>query len=132
MKQISLTIISAVLAVAVVAGAINPHRAAAAEPVVLLAGVETFDLVALQTYPVQVRVAVYGWMSDSCTSIRNFTQIREGQTIYLKIYTTRPADAMCAQAIKRFRRTFPLETAGLPPGDYTVDVSGKRKHFTLP
>jgi len=39
---------------------------------------------------------------------------------------------MCAQMIKKFRETYPLETTGLPPGTYTLDVSGKTQEFTLP
>jgi inhibitor of cysteine peptidase len=103
-----------------------------AKPVLRLAGVEQIEIVVLESYPVQVRVVVYGWMSDSCTTIRNFEQIREGPLIRLKIITTRPADVMCAQMIKRFRQTFPIETRGLASGTYTLDVSGKTQQFTLP
>jgi len=88
--------------------------------------------VVLETEPVQVRVVVYGWMSDLCTDIRNFEQTREDNLIHLRIITARPADAICAQAIKRFRETFPLETKDLPPGTYTLEVSGKTEEFTLP
>jgi type IV pilus biogenesis protein CpaD/CtpE len=104
----------------------------AAKPILRLAGVERIEIVVLETRPVQVRVAVYGWLSDSCTTIRNTEQTREGALIRLKIITTRPAGVMCAQMIKRFRDTYPVETAGLPPGTYTLDVSGKQAQFTLP
>jgi len=103
-----------------------------AKPILRLAGVERIEIVVLESDPVQVRVVVYGWMSDSCTTIRNFEQIREGALIRLRIITTRPADVMCAQVIKRFRETYPVETAGLPSGTYTLDVSGKQEQFTLP
>lgn len=102
------------------------------KPILRLAGVERFDIVVLESFPVQVRVVVYGWMSDACTTMRNFEQVREGNLIRLRIITTRPADVMCAQMIKRFRETFPLETKDLPPGTYTLDVSGKTQEFTLP
>jgi len=103
-----------------------------AKPILRLAGVERFDIVKLETDPVQLRVVVYGWMSDACTTIRNFEQTIEGNMIFLRIITTRPADVMCAQMIKKFRETYPLETTGLPPGTYTLDVSGKTQEFTLP
>jgi len=102
------------------------------KPILRLAGVERFDIVKLESDPVQLRVVVYGWMSDACTTIRNFEQTIEGNTIFLKIVTTRPADVMCAQMIKQFRETYPLETKDLPPGTYTLDVSGKTQDFTLP
>ena len=115
----------------------KPANAAAdpansAKPILRLAGVERIEIVVLESDPVQVRVVVYGWMSDSCTTIRNFEQAREGALIRLRIITTRPADVMCAQVIKRFRETYPVETAGLPSGTYTLDVSGKQEQFTLP
>ncbi len=103
-----------------------------AKPILRLAGVEEFEIVVLESEPVQVRVVVYGWMSDACTTIRDFEQSREGSLIRLKIITTRPADVMCAQMIKRFRETFPLETGDLAPGTYTLDVNGKTQEFTLP
>ncbi len=105
---------------------------AQAKPILRLAGVEDFDIVVLESDPVQVRVVVYGWMSDSCTTIRNFEQSREGNLIRLRIVTTRPADLMCAQMIKRFRETYPLDTQDLAPGGYTLDVNGKTQEFTLP
>ena len=102
------------------------------KPILRLAGVERIEIVVLESDPVQVRVVVYGWMSDSCTTIRNFEQVREGSLIRLKIITTRPAGVMCAQMIKRFRETYPIETRNLPAGTYTLDVSGKQEQFTLP
>ena len=108
------------------------NSTAQAQPILRLAGVESFDIVVLESEPVQVRVVVYGWMSDACTTIRNFEQSVEGTTIRLKIITTRPGDVMCAQMIKRFRETFPLETKDLAPGSYTLDVNGKTQDFALP
>ena len=108
------------------------ESANAAKPILRLAGVERIEIAVVESDPVQVRVAVYGWMADSCTTIRNVEQTREGALIRLKIITTRPADVMCAQMIKRFRDTYPLETAGLPPGTYTLDVNGKQAQFKLP
>lgn len=130
----------AALILAFVAGCPPPSRPAnantgatgEAKPILRLAGVERFDIAVLETEPVQIRVVVYGWMSDLCTTIRDFEQTREENVIHLRIITTRPADAICAQAIKRFRETFPLETKDLPPGTYTLEVSGKTQEFTLP
>ena len=132
--------LAAALALTLLGGCPPPDRPANAaadstntsKPILRLAGVEQIEIVVLESDPVQVRVAVYGWMSDSCTTIRNFEQTREGSLIRLRIITTRPADVMCAQMIKRFRNTYPVETAGLPPGTYTLDVSGKQEQFTLP
>lgn len=106
----------------------------AAEPVqvIRLAGVERIEPVILESYPVQVRVVVHGWLSDGCTSLHGFDQKTEGTVIKMRVLTTRPRDAICTQAIKRFQETYPVETEGLPPGTYTLDVNGKSKPITLP
>ena len=38
---------------------------------------------------------------------------------------------MCAQMIIHFEVALLIETGGLPPGDYTVDVNGLSTNFTL-
>ena len=133
-------LLATALAMLALDGCLPPEQQARAdtEPkpegkaILRLAGVERIEIVVLESHPVQVRVAVYGWMSDACTSIRNFEQSREGNVISLKIITTRPGGVMCAQVIKRFRDTYPVETEGLAPGTYTLDVNGKQSQFTLP
>lgn len=100
--------------------------------IIRLAGVERIEPVILETYPVQVRVLVYGWLPDGCTSLHGFDQKVEGSVIRMRILTTRPADVMCTQAIKRFQETYPVETEGLAPGTYTLDVNGQQKTFELP
>jgi len=100
--------------------------------VIRLAGVERIEPVILESYPAQVRVVVHGWLSDGCTSLHGFEQKTEGTVIRMRVLTTRPRDAICTQAIKRFQETYPVETEGLPPGTYTLDVNGKSKPITLP
>ena len=36
-----------------------------------------------------------------------------------------PSDALCAQALAPFTEEVLLETEGLQPGEYTVDVNGE-------
>lgn len=110
------------------------QTAPASEPVqvIRLAGVERIEPVILESYPVQVRVVVHGWLSDGCTSLHGFDQKTEGSVIRMRVLTKRPRDAICTQAIKRFHETYPVETEGLPPGTYTLDVNGKSKPITLP
>lgn len=97
-----------------------------------LAGVERIEAFVLDTDPVQVRVAVYGWMPDPCTQFHSFDQKVEGDTVKMRIITTRPKDVMCAQVIKRWRETYPVDVEGLAPGTYTLDVNGKQTQITLP
>ncbi len=110
----------------------STYREPPPKPIVRLAGVERIEPVILESYPVQVRVVVYGWMSDGCTSLYSFSQKTEGTVISISILTTRPRDAICTQAIKRFQETYPVITEGLAPGTYTLDVNGQSKQFILP
>ena len=97
-----------------------------------LAGVERIETVILESQPVQVRVVVYGWLSDGCTSLHGFDQKTEGASILMRVLTARPRDAICTQAIKRFQETYPVDTEGLARGTYTLDVNGKSAQITLP
>jgi inhibitor of cysteine peptidase len=80
---------------------------------------------------VQVHAAVKGDFPDACTSIGTVNQRREGNTIYVELMTTRPADMACAQVITPFEHNIPLDVVGLPAGTYTVDVNGVTETFTL-
>ena len=72
---------------------------------------------------------VHGWLSDGCTRLHGFDQKTEGKVISMRVLTTRPRDAICTQAIKRFQETYPVNTEGLAPGTYTLDVNGKSKKY---
>lgn len=102
------------------------------KPLIRLAGVERIDPVIIESNPVQVRVVVYGWLSDSCTSLRSFDQKTTGTVITMRVLTKRPGGVMCAQVIRRFQETYPVEIKGLAPGTYTLTVNGKSKQITLP
>jgi hypothetical protein len=101
-------------------------------PIIGLAGVERIDPVVLGPDPELVRVVVYGWLPDACTTMDGFDQKTEGNVITIRILTKRPRGVMCAQVIKRFHDTYPVDIKGLPPGTYTLKISGKTAQFTLP
>jgi hypothetical protein len=102
------------------------------KPIIGLAGVERIEPVVLGPDPELVRVVVYGWLPDACTSLDGFDQKTEGNVITIRVLTTRPRDVMCAQVIKRFQETYPVEVEGLAPGTYTLQISGKTAQFDLP
>ena len=95
------------------------------------AQVTSVDLLMLESFPVQVHAVVKGDFPDACTSIATANQRREGNTFYIELMTTRPADMACAQVITPFEHTVPLDVAGLPAGTYTVDVNGVTAIFKL-
>jgi hypothetical protein len=75
--------------------------------------------------------AVNGNYQDSCTRISDVKQEIDGDVIRLVLSTDRPADLMCAQMITPFAVDLLIETGGLMPGDYRIDVNGVTTTFTL-
>ena len=74
---------------------------------------------------------VNGNYPDSCTRISDVHQEIDGDTIRLILTTGKPADLMCAQMITPFTVDLLIETGGLLPGEYTVEVNGIATTFTL-
>ena len=95
------------------------------------ANVQRVEILILESFPVQVNVRAMGYLPDSCTTIGDISQSRDGDTFMVMITTSRPADAVCAQVLVSFEEVIPLDVAGLPAGTYTVDVNGVTDTFTL-
>ncbi len=95
------------------------------------AGIETIDLLTLESFPVQIRANVKGYLGDGCTTLDTITQTRAGDTFYVTITTTRPADAICTMQLVGFEESIPLDVVGLPAGTYTVEINGVTTTFTL-
>ena len=74
---------------------------------------------------------VNGNYPDSCTRISDVKQDIGGDTIRFILTTDKPADLMCAQMITPFSVDLLIETGGLMPGEYTIDVNGVTTTFTL-
>jgi hypothetical protein len=85
----------------------------------------------MESAPVQVSVTVRGSLPDGCTEISQIAQTRQANFISLDVFTERPADMVCTQAVVPFEETVPLEVRGLPAGTYTVDVNGVTATFEL-
>lgn len=94
--------------------------------------VEEIGVALLESFPVQVTVTVRGYLPDGCTTIGRSEQFVDGYTISVTLYTVRPAEAMCTQALVPYEETIALNVLGLPAGDYTVDVNGVQDGFSLP
>jgi len=103
----------------------------AASPTPSGAMVENIDVLLLESSPVQVNVVARGNLPDSCAEISDIAKQRDGNSFLVTITTSRPADAMCAQALVPFEEVIPLDVLGLPAGVYTVNVNGLSDTFTL-
>jgi hypothetical protein len=75
---------------------------------------------------------VNGNLPDSCSTVAGIEQSVEGNTISLTVSASRLSDVGCAQVLTPFSQEVQLDTEGLEPGDYTVDVNGELSTtFTL-
>ena len=74
---------------------------------------------------------VKGFYPDPCTGISDITQDVEEERIVISLFTDRPQDLMCAQMLTEYQVNLLLETGGLPPGEFTVEVNDRQVSFSL-
>ena len=98
------------------------------------ASVASVSAVFEESFPLGVRIEVSGELPDSCTEIGDIIQTRDSETgkFTVLMQTRRPLDAVCAQVMTPFEKSFNLEgVAGLPKGQYEVLVNGVSTTFTF-
>ena len=94
--------------------------------------INSIDVFIKESFPVQVSVQVYGDVPDGCTTIKSTAaKLVSDDTFEVHIYTERPKDVMCTQALVSFSENIPLDVYGLPAGTYTVKVYDVESSFTL-
>lgn len=94
--------------------------------------VDSMEILILESFPVQVKVDVVGNLPDGCTSIvGSKSEMVNDSTFELSIYTERPEDMMCTQALVPFEESISLEVEGLAAGTYTVKGFGIEETFTI-
>ena len=74
---------------------------------------------------------VKGFYPDPCTRISDITQVVNEEAIVISLFTDRPQDLMCAQMLSEYQVSLLLETGGLLPGDYIVEVNDRQSSFSL-
>ena len=109
----------------------NIEKMVAGDAAVSLANVNDIKILLLESFPVQIHAVARGEHPDSCTEVDKVATRREGDTFFVTITTSRPADAMCAQVMTPFEEVVALDVVGLKAGVYTVDVNGVRGTFEL-
>ena len=85
----------------------------------------------LDSFPLQVEVAVRGELPDACTTVGNVIKTQKDDAFFITITASREADKICAQVITPFEKKILLDVAGLAAGTYTVNVNGVTATFTL-
>ncbi|GEM_PF-929953 len=109
----------------------NIEKMVAEDVVVSLANVNDIEILLLESFPVQIHAVARGEHPDSCTEVDKVATRREGDTFFITITTSRPADAMCAQVMTPFEEVVALDVVGLKAGVYTVDINGMGDTFEL-
>lgn len=86
--------------------------------------IDTVEVMIPETLPLQVNAVVKGKLPDGCVTIERISQTRSGSTFAATIITNRQPNAGCIGQLQAFQQVLPLDVSGLPPGGYTVTVSG--------
>jgi hypothetical protein len=109
-----------------------PASGALGQFVVRPAPIDSVEVSILGTNPARIDVTISGYLTDGCTRLGDIGQSVTGRRIEVTVYTERPRDAMCTQAIVPFTETVMLDTRNLAPGAYTLAVNGWEQELTLP
>lgn len=99
-----------------------------------MAQVDSVDIVLKESFPVQVDVMVKGNLPDGCTELGDSKQALVAKTFNVTLETRKLKDVnvMCTQALVPFEKTIALkDVVGISAGEYTVDVNGVKKNFTM-
>ena len=82
------------------------------------------------TYGVMVHIK--GYLGDGCTDINDFVITRVGDNFDVSVTTRRPHEAICTQILVSFEETVALGQKFIPGVNYTVNVNGIGRSFTIP
>lgn len=91
--------------------------------------IESVSVAILESVPTQVNLEIEGYLADSCTTLHETTEQREGDTIHVQVTTIRPIDLVCATVITEIEHTVPL--GFFDPGVYKVVVNGITLKFEV-
>ena len=94
--------------------------------------VDSIDLLVMESFPLQVTVAISGFKSVPCTELLEPAVSYSDNTFTVVIAETvlGPAET-CIAVTDPFEISVPLEVLDLPAGTYTVDVNGVTGEFSF-
>lgn len=114
------------------AGASAPQDSEGSGAESVLAGVDSVEVFVSESAPPQVYAQAGGTLPNFCTTIGEITQTRDGNTFTVTVGTAIDESPGCADSGPvSFGEDIPLDVAGLPAGQYTVDVNGVTGTFQL-
>ena len=89
------------------------------------------DGVVVQSISGHQYAVINGFYPDPCTRISQVDQIIDGSRFVISLSTDSPDDLMCAQMLEAYEISILLETGGLAPGEYTVEVNEIEASFSI-
>ncbi len=96
------------------------------------AAISQVEVLILESFPVQINVAVQGMLSGSCSTLGDISVTPEGNNFVISIMQTTALNVPCTMNLDPFTENIPLDVAGLAAGDYTVTVNeSEPQSFTL-
>lgn len=97
-----------------------------------LAAVATVDIVSEATVPPKVTANLQGYKSLACVGLETPAINRFGTVFHVTLAETAiPANVRCTTAIAPYALTLELDTEGLEPGPYLINVNGTVSYFDL-
>ncbi|HUN23429.1 MAG TPA: hypothetical protein PK299_09905 [Anaerolineales bacterium] len=113
----------------------TPASAGTAPSVGTLVYVDSIELQVDPATPASIVALVKGNLADGCTTIGTETQqlpLGDSNVFSINLNPSRPADAMCTEALVPFERLIPLKTNTLPAGNYVLEIHGVTTEFAIP
>ncbi len=132
--------VQAWIAIGLICGACGPRPGTPGPGITVMPGtdvvlgealVEEVSIVFLESFPLQVQVAVSGYLPNPCSWVEQVSVDRSEQLFSVRILRGSNAGEICIQVEEAFEESIPLDVYGLPAGEYTVDVNGVRASFTF-
>ena len=107
---------------------------ACSNQVVRDASIERVEVEVSSAEPASVRVTAYGYFTGGCKVLHEIVQRREGDTLFVGITTTQPADlsATLCEPSELSAEEVIFSVEDFPDGTYTANVNGVTRTFILP
>jgi hypothetical protein len=96
------------------------------------APIDEVNILFMESYPVQVGVYIKGGLPDGCTTFRDLTVTRDGDTVNIEVMIQKPADAICPAIYNSFEKNVNLGSDFTSGKIYTVKVNSVSTAFTYP
>ncbi|NDJ53216.1 MAG: hypothetical protein GYB68_09050 [Chloroflexi bacterium] len=91
------------------------------------------DQLTVQGSGEQIAFVVRGSLPDGCTTISEVLALQiSDDSFQVQIFTERPTDLACTEALVPFEEVIPVDVSGLAAGEYSVTAYSLSETFRLP